>query len=158
MANTVKPSEVTKHISAGALKDLLNKALRSAEDKHDISMVFGTEVANAVKTKHLNRKMFNVYKGIWKMDAEGLRNWRDEFDLYWDLLGLDDKYQSAPPLFPIGEDPEQPEPNTELAEAEQMDDVADPEPEGDEPEGDDPDSEAEVEADEDEAFPAEAAE
>ena len=108
--NTVKPSEVTKHISAKALKDLLNRGLRLQKDLHDTNMEFGKEIASAVEHRHLNKGMYNEFKRIWKkaQDPAVLRNWRDEFDLYWDLLGLDDIYQQAPPLFSAGDDPAQP--------------------------------------------------
>jgi hypothetical protein len=150
--NTVKPSEVTQQIAGAPLRALLDEALRIQKGAHNTNMAFGKKLEAA---KYLNKQMFGVYKRIWKMDPKELRDWRDAFDHYWEVLDLTKRYEEAPPLFPIAEDPEQP--TGETVQVAEPEGEGEPFPEDVEEEAFPEDSEEDL-VEEEDAIPVQAAE
>jgi hypothetical protein len=86
------------------LEDLLKAARRTKNDVAEIAGAFGQKLANAVESKHLNRKAFRAVMAEDRMEPEKLAEFYDAQDYYRDV-GLTDRAASAPKL-PIEESTE----------------------------------------------------
>ena len=106
MAKRKESSEevVVKMISPPKLKSLCSTGLKAREDIGEIRGAFGQEVKIAKEKYGLHPKAFNVINGMYGWSPEKLREFKDHFDFYWDVSGLEKKAESAPRL-PMGDEP-----------------------------------------------------
>lgn len=93
-----KPSEVRKAISQKKLRSLMASARSTKKDVDEIVGGHRSELADAVEKHHLHKGVFAVIKRLDRMEPEKLAEWRDVFDHYWDISGLDDRASSAPAM------------------------------------------------------------
>lgn len=93
-----KPSEVRKAISQKKLRSLLASARSTKADVDEIVGGHRSEIADAVERNFLHKGVFATIKRLDRMEPEKLAEWRDTFDHYWDISGLDDRAKSAPAM------------------------------------------------------------
>lgn len=100
-AGAAKPSDFRPVIAKGKLNELLYKARTTRNDTSELSGQLGKAVSEAVEKNHLNRKAFNIIKGLDRMrqDPEKLADVLEAVEHYLDISGLQavaDKVQKLP--------------------------------------------------------------
>lgn len=96
--------EVTRElISKPKLKSLMNTVRKAKIDIGEINGAVGQEIKEKIENNHLHRRAFNACKPLMNLTAEQLAEFKDNFEYYWEALGLEAKANSAPRL-PMGEE------------------------------------------------------
>lgn len=93
-------------VPATVLINLLNGHAAAKRKTMNISTEIGKQIAAAVETKYLNRKVFAALTRIWKLEPAELRDWLDVWEDCLDKSGLKARAESAPPLMAADDHPD----------------------------------------------------
>lgn len=92
------PGGARKVISQRKLRSLMATARSTQNQVAELNGGYRSEIANAVEHNYLNKKVFTQIVRLSKMEPEDLRRWKEDFDHYFDISGLQERMDSAPAL------------------------------------------------------------
>jgi|SRR5581483_1285816 len=97
-SEAVKPSEVSQQTPKGKLKTLMSAARSAYKDARAIAGGYGEKVAQLVEHEHLHKKAWASVVAEDRMTPEKLAEFYDTQAYYRDVLGLNERAESAPKL------------------------------------------------------------
>ena len=83
---------------AKRLETLLKLARSTRRDQQSLAGTYGEKIAKAVEDEHLHPKAFSAAVKEDRMEPAELADYYDALDYYRDVLGLNERAESAPKL------------------------------------------------------------
>jgi hypothetical protein len=96
MATNGQDSTERDVIPARKAKELVQAFKNAGANRLKINEAIGREINSAILRYGITRKVLTLIAKLDGLEAERLADWKDEFDHWWDVLGLEKRAESAP--------------------------------------------------------------